>query len=560
MPIRSSIDSSNPFRFETAVALSICEDIGSVRSLTVWLLIQYEEFEQLLDLPKVLDERDPNQFRLDNLASEILRKSPNLPIALDRKKAALASFYEAEVICKSTNERIFSSRDNRLGVMGAWIQSCVGWLTSSDVESIERSFSHGPGSTFNISGTDMVNSDKYRSCISLTSDLIPYYKHVLGKRWHDYAPDNLVCFGNKFRTVPKNAKTDRGICIEPTMNVYIQKGIGSFIRKKLMRFGVNLNDQGRNQHLASIAHVESLATIDLSMASDTLSLSVVYRLLPDRWFELLDLTRSKCTLLPDGTLINLEKFSSMGNGFTFELESLIFSAIVFTTVPQKEHHMCSVYGDDIIVPQAYANDVLSALKLLGFEVNQQKSFLAGSFFESCGQDFLNGYPVRSFYLRNQSRISILDRFGTLNAIRNWSKVPDSDICDPTLKRTWERILTTLPERLRNIFRGPPELGDTVILSDPSEYRRKSVPGTYGGLIYFKALLAQPKLRVSSDIPYSLLRLRELEKHDPGKGRFKHLPAHRSPIAHYNNEPIRGYLRKPRSSTVVTSCSHEGFLW
>jgi len=93
------------------------------------------------------------------------------------------------------------------------------------------------------------------------------------------------------------------------------------MKKRLGLFGVNLRDQSVNQRYALLGSIDgSLATIDLSSASDTVSYALVMSLLPSGWFDLLDLFRSECVEVPGG-VIELEKFSSMGNAYTFELRA-----------------------------------------------------------------------------------------------------------------------------------------------------------------------------------------------------------------------------------------------
>jgi hypothetical protein len=48
---------------------------------------------------------------------------------------------------------------------------------------------------------------------------------------------------SKVRVVPKNAKTDRTICIEPDLNIFVQLGIGAVIRERLKAYGLDLNTQ-----------------------------------------------------------------------------------------------------------------------------------------------------------------------------------------------------------------------------------------------------------------------------------------------------------------------------
>jgi hypothetical protein len=216
--------------------------------------------------------------------------------------------------------------------------------------------------------------------------------------------------------VPKTSKTDRTICVEPSLNALGQKGIGTYMKNRLGLFGVNLRDQGVNQSLALAGSIDgSLATVDLSSASDTVSYALVMSLLPQGWFNLLDQFRSE-SVEYQGVTIELEKFSSMGNAYTFELESLIFYALALAVCDYLDligkpifdkHYLLirdwcvSVYGDDIIIPAGATELLYETLNWCGFEVNTEKSFSTGFFRESCGTDWLFGFDVRPWYLKDE---------------------------------------------------------------------------------------------------------------------------------------------------------------
>lgn len=104
-------------------------------------------------------------------------------------------------------------------------------------------------------------------------------------------------------------------------------------------------------------------------------------------------------MLVDGRWIQLEKFSSMGNGFTFELETLIFWALVesLRDLRSQTGGRVSVYGDDIVCPSDIATDLIELLDFCGFEVNTKKSHWAGLFRESCGEHFFRGKNVTPIY-------------------------------------------------------------------------------------------------------------------------------------------------------------------
>jgi len=158
-----------------------------------------------------------------------------------------------------------------------------------------------------------------------------------------------------------------------------------------------LNDQSVNQNMARGAFHGHLATIDLSAASDSIARELVEMLLPVDWTHFLDRLRSKNWKDKD-RITKLDKFSSMGNGFTFELETLIFWAVTASvtdlTYPGRPF---SIYGDDIICDRKVATELVPVLNVLGFAVNEEKSYIDGCFFESCGRHYFNGVEVTPIY-------------------------------------------------------------------------------------------------------------------------------------------------------------------
>jgi hypothetical protein len=210
-----------------------------------------------------------------------------------------------------------------------------------------------------------------------------------------------MCEHNNISFVPKTAKTERTIAVEPLLNGFVQKGIDQELRKKLLRFGIDLSNQEINQNLAllgSFGGLDPLVTIDLKSASDSISRELVRYLLPYDWYRFLDNSRSKYYKL-EGAVYPYQKFCSMGNGFCFPLETLIFvAAIVATgkvTNPQRDFH---VYGDDIIVRSSVSAEIIDLLDHWGFKTNLDKTFLEGPFRESCGADWFGGEDVRPFTL------------------------------------------------------------------------------------------------------------------------------------------------------------------
>lgn len=529
------IDITSGLSTEVTVTHHICNIIDTPRALTVSLLIKYEEWQQLVDLSiDPCNYEDHSNFADDYLVTEILSKSANLPLGIDKKQVALDSFYESEKSCSKIN----ASSTHLIMQPGIHditrkLETIMGPLGGPELEFIQERFRFGPGATTGVKGRGCVLSDKYDAELHLTHELIPFYKAILGDRWWEHQRNPVIVQGSKFTTVPKNAKTDRGIAIEPTLNIYGQLGIGALIRRRLKLFGVDLNTQERNQRLASIAASEKLATIDLKAASDSISWNVVMSLLPPRWFALLSLFRSE-NITVDGEVIELEKFSSMGNGFTFELESLIFTSVVHSIVPSDELHLTAIYGDDLICPQKYASQLINLLETLGFQTNEKKSFLAGRFFESCGTDWFDNQPVRPFYLRRSTMQGIPYTLQIANALRNYSHMRMGSFgCDGRFRKLWVSLYKASPKEWRKC-KVPSTMGDVGFIVSRREATLSKARGQLQGVTTL-SMSAKPVYTRKSTVGLLLSNLARAV----------------IPIPTYGREPKRGYLGnyRPRRSVV-----------
>jgi hypothetical protein len=102
----------------------------------------------------------------------------------------------------------------------------------------------------------------------------------------------------------------------------------------------------------------------------------------------------------------------MGNGYTFTLETLIFTAAV-RAVGSRQY---AVYGDDIILESSLAPSLVRLLRFLGFTTNDAKSFTNpdSRFRESCGADYYRGVLVTPFYLRELPKLR--DRAGMCHVV------------------------------------------------------------------------------------------------------------------------------------------------
>lgn len=342
-----------------------------------------------------------DQYLLDSF----LRKWTGLDTGIDLKHETFTSWRASEEQCFRTNRRIYDEMSTNtysipLDLISEAQRKISLVLGKLDFErNIVPLCRFGNGATFDLRhGNNIPN--KVKSRLSISRRCIPWaIKSISGDEYIQYTTSSFddlqPAESNRCVMVPKDAKVNRMISAEPTLNGFVQQGIGRFIRRRLKLFGVDLNDQTINQSLASRAQKEGLATIDLSSASDTLSISLVRLLLPSNWFELLDDVRSHKSSFEKKTYL-LSKFSSMGNAFTFELETLIFWALTSSSVSTSES-VVSVYGDDIICPQIDTPLVLIVLAWAGFSVNSAKSFTSGRFFESCGKHFFDGIDVTPIF-------------------------------------------------------------------------------------------------------------------------------------------------------------------
>jgi hypothetical protein len=253
--------------------------------------------------------------------------------------------------------------------------------------------------------------------------------------------------GSRFSFVPKDDTSSRLIAVEPSLNMFYQLGLGRLLEERLVSFfGLDITSQSQiNQEAARVGSVtDDLATLDLSNASDSVGNTMLRWALPRPVWDLLVLLRS-----PSGERIDpvtgsssgpleLHMVSTMGNGFTFPLETLVFSCVVVACIKSfgfkpirpytflESHYfgnvspesVWGVFGDDIICHKRVALRAIRLLALLGFEVNSDKSFVEGVFRESCGRDYFLGHDVRGVYVKRLETPE--SRYAVINALNVWS--------------------------------------------------------------------------------------------------------------------------------------------
>jgi len=403
------------------LARSHAEEAGPYRTQLLKLIHECRFSEMFdLEIDYELDGLTPHAVKHASQAVAFFSKLRHLNIGVNREEAGMRKFISAEELCRETNLRLemrragilsFPARVERVFRLAQTkIRKVLG-----DVPSLgDITLRFGPGATRLTKKSDASIRAKSSEGVSCSEELFPLVKALLrelphfssenanlswvdedGEEW-DQVDVHVV--NTRLNFVFKNAKTYRLIGVEPLLNLMYQLGYGIHMASRLAAFGVDIRDQSKNQILARTgSFTGALATLDLSSASDTVSREIVYELLPLDWAHVLARGRSRLIDLPNGESVSQEKFSAMGNGFTFPLETLIFWALSSSVVGFGRDSEVSVYGDDIVVPSEYYADVAEVLRYAGFNVNPEKSYSTGPFRESCGCDYFEGIDVRPYF-------------------------------------------------------------------------------------------------------------------------------------------------------------------
>jgi len=433
----------------------------------------YDQLVTLADYASSTVYSTSSEHQNCNQLSAVIRKYPfsKDQVTFDPRKKALETFLRSERKCELVNRkfRLFdilrSPDEGALNRARSWISYVLGDLSLADVWA-DSSF--GPGASIGVHGSATNMARKFLASKWSVSPGAFYYaraacrtddhfrEYLLREPGHQFYSSDDELFNKKFAMktrfvehnnitfVPKTVKTERTIAVEPLLNGYLQKGLDMVMRKRLKRVGLDLSDQTLNQGLALFGslrdEVDPYVTIDLSSASDSISIGLCRNLLPPDWFDFMNSIRSKSYLL-DGKVKPYHKFVTMGNGFCFPLETLIFASLCNVAYQELNRPAdYSVYGDDIIVRSSVARRVLDLLRICGFKSNTEKTFLSGPFRESCGADWFEGKDVRPITLDYEFD-SVENIFKFCNIVRS--------------KEAWQGFFSEACEFLITLI--PPEL-------------------------------------------------------------------------------------------------------
>lgn len=256
--------------------------------------------------------------------------------------------------------------------------------------------------------------------------------------------DSLTIGVGKGEIVPKTAYIGRLIGNPCAANALVQKSIGNSIRQRLLAEGVDLSTAPEvHKRLACLGSIKDhITTDDEKWASALIYTELVKYLCPPDWFEVMNAVRDQYLEVSGlGKPHRLHQFATMGNGFCFELETVIFLALIrtaahFSDVPIR-HKDIRVFGDDLIYPTELTSLVRALGKNVGFITNVEKSFSQGSFRESCGGDFYKGLNIRPVYLKRSfdhihDLTLMANQLYELNVRHDWEL--------PRMKRLWLKLI------------------------------------------------------------------------------------------------------------------------
>lgn len=224
----------------------------------------------------------------------------------------------------------------------------------------------------------------------------------------------LLFANSRLITVPKNALKRRVIAPETLSQQYFQQqimvGLYRHIHERIPC--IPIRDQGINRKLAQEGSISGYwSTVDLSAASDSVSVELVQRMFRDTSIlPMMEACRSRRALVGVGEAahaVPMSMYATMGSAICFPLECIVFSALCAYTAKTVGHKLkFSVYGDDIVFPSRYVDVLMDVLTACGFIVNNDKSFTSTDpllFRESCGGEYLRGYDVTPLRISRRLR-------------------------------------------------------------------------------------------------------------------------------------------------------------
>jgi len=347
-----------------------------------------------------------------------------IPCTPERERRAMREYVLCDKEVNENDSLLDDSDFSELSRLGSLLFGPLLTRVDSDIYNERIVPRHGPGAT----ADRLTSNGKYYTVywterlekVFHVGDFLSPSPRFQTEDWH--AAINHLEPGSEMPSrvisVPKTQKTPRIIAIEPSSVQYVQQGILESLNKwtdrDLIGQFISSSSQEPNQLLAKEGSHGSLATLDLSEASDRVSFRHVTSMLNSHPLakEAMTACRTLRADVPGEGIIPLSKFASMGSALCFPLEAMVFLTMIFLGVEKERGYrfvdrkellpfvnQVRVYGDDIIVPVDYVHTVIETLEYFGARVNRRKSFWTGRFRESCGKEYFDGHDVSIVKLR-----------------------------------------------------------------------------------------------------------------------------------------------------------------
>jgi len=340
------------------------------------------------------------------------RFSKDLYSDLELEKKAIESFKETQDrISRIDLESVSCESKTVLDLAKIYIAKVLGEYSDEEHRSLCR---FGKRASVGISARKACEAERWEIPVTGSQNQIAWFDSEMSQidcvqdYWKQLKGSDLN--RSTYRTidslqltlVPKTFKSLRSIMPNSTIGSYMSYGLGEMMTRRLKRNGYNIATlQERHKVLARRGSEHGcFTTADLSSASDSISVALVDRLFPPEWCEVLHQSRIGVVGLPDGSFVESKTFCTMGIGYTFPLQTLVFlsllKAILFLVKGKEFRGTISVYGDDMIYTSSIHQTVVRVFEELGFVINIDKTFHEGGFRESCGGDYYHGVDVRPF--------------------------------------------------------------------------------------------------------------------------------------------------------------------
>lgn len=212
---------------------------------------------------------------------------------------------------------------------------------------------------------------------------------------HDNRARTSYIASARAAAVPKNRKSCRIVASECATAMYAQLGLMQALDKRIQSLGRRVPLRNADIHRDFLRrNYNTVATLDLSDASDYISMRLMNHILPPDWAALCNACRSQFVELPDGSCHTLATYAPMGNGFCFRLLSLVCAGVLAVC----SRHSWSDFGDDMICHRQDVPAVSYGLSACGLVLNADKSGYY-DYIESCGVELFKGVDITPLKLK-----------------------------------------------------------------------------------------------------------------------------------------------------------------